>query len=385
MAQQSPRRSTREVRQLFGQLYDKAAGLAGSLQPCGCGAGAHAQDGQDLNAMVQDLLAVRQQVGGCICGPPCDGTSVDKPSEETLRTMLARLWRDASALDENLVPCDCIPEPEVVEVTPEPVRVPLTLMTLPPEIREMIWWRVLMPPAPLDRDRSRGMVRIIQRWIPPGGSGLDYPFHNPHYSVIRHRFSPPWSLTFQHANTAREMTDIRSRWALLGVNRQVYEEAEAEFWRRTLSDGYMLSFTNDPSIEGREYYGIMAAWTFFNNYRGVFLGQIRRVQVNMELPSCHDGWNVGTKGQALLSIRLPSGGSNGGEYVIPLIDIMANELFNLQHLSLTFGGWVPDMRYQPVSDPLLCGSVFLLVLTIILSGAKALRGQTCPLRALCPG
>lgn len=373
------------MRQLFGQLYDKAAGLAESLEPCGCGAGGHAQDGQDLNAMVQDLLAVRQQVGGCICGPPCDGTSVDNPSKETLRTMLARLRRDASALDENLVPCDCIPEPEVVEVTPEPVRVPLTLMTLPAEIREMIWWRVLMPPAPLDRNRSQGFVRIIQRWIAPGENGLDYPFHDPHYAVIRGGFSEPWSLSFQHANTHREITDIRSRWALLGVNRQVYEEAESEFWRRTLSDGHMLSFTHDPSVEGREYYGIMAAWTFFNNYRGVYLEQIRRVQLNMELPPFNDWSNEGAKSQALLSIRRPLGGSNGGEYVIPLIDIMANELPNLQHLSLTIGGWVPDMRYQPVSDPLLCGSVFLLVLTIILSGAKALRGQTYPLRALCPG
>lgn len=385
MSQQPSRRTTRQVRQLFGQLYDKAAGIAESLQPCGCGAGAPAQDGQDVNAMAQDLLAIRQRAGGCICGPPCDGTSVDNPSDETLQTMLARLEWDASVLDDNLVPCGCPEEPEDVEESVEEiVRTPLTLMTLPPEVRDLIWWQVLEPPAPMSPVDSQWFVRIVQRWIAPNENGLDFPFHNRHYSINR-GYAPPWRLTFQHANSQRDLEDIRNRWAVLGVNRQVYQEAEAEFWRRTLRDGHMLSFTSDPNYAGSDYYGILTAWTFFNNYRGLYLEQIRRVQISMELPSANDFRGVGVRGQALVSIRRPLGNSNGGEYLIPLIDLMANELPNLQHLSLTFGGFVPDMRVQPVSGPLLCSSVFQLALTVIFSGSKAVGTKTHLLRALCPG
>lgn len=394
MAKQASEPTTRELRQLFGRLYDQAAGLAESLRPCRCDRSAPAEDSQDLNAMVQELLPVRQRVGGCICGPPCDGTSVDNVSNEFLEEMLARLQWDLNVLDENLVPCDCDAKPEVAEKTPEPVvdqttvpvvqQNPSPLLRLPLEIRNMIWWRVLEPPRPVDRNWPRWYVRVVHRNLKPGENTVGHWFHRPRFSIDRLVTSNGrYRTTFQRHREQYQWSDRPGRWALLFVNRQVYEEAEDQFWRRTFGDGLMLSFRPDD-IDVAEHYGILAAWTFFNHYRGLYLDQIRRLQLNLALPATRDPEGRDLWGQALQT-TWSFGTSNGADFLVPLLDIMAGELPNLEHLSLTFGGWVPDMREEPVSGSLLWLCVSLLVLTVVLSGQKVLQILPRLLRALCPG
>lgn len=346
------------MRQLFGQAYDRAAGLVESLQPCGCDGGAHAQDGQDLNAAVQDLLPVRQQAGGCPCGPPCDGTSVDNPSDEVLQETLARLQWEAVVIGGDLASCGCVEEPEVVESPspvpvppPAPVRVPPTLMTLPEEIRREIWWNILRPER-----GDASFVRVVQRYIDPGEDGGASRFRRPLFMLNRGG-EPPRRLTFRLQNVldnrltasggARVNRD--SRWELLRVNTQVHIEAEDEYWYRALRGGMMLSFTPDHAVEGQVYYGILSAYTFLNTYRGRYLQHIRRVQLNLNLPTMND-YERGAGVQALILRRWWGGTTNGREYLNPLLDLMAGHLPNLQHLSLTFGGWVPDMRREPVSS-----------------------------------
>jgi hypothetical protein len=88
MAQQTPRPTNRELRKLFVELSDRAIDLAASFQECGCDINAQATDSRDLNAIIQDLRAVRQRVGGRISESPCDETSVDDPGDEALKTTL---------------------------------------------------------------------------------------------------------------------------------------------------------------------------------------------------------------------------------------------------------------------------------------------------------
>lgn len=288
MADQSSRRTTREVRLLFGQLYDQAAGLAETFQPCGCDGGANTGDAQDLNKMVQDLLALRQRAGGCPCGPPCDGTSLDNPSDETLQTMLAKLQWDASVLDEHLEPCGCVEETEIIE---DPI--PLTLMTLPPEIRNMMWWRSV------SRQTGYVLIRARRFYISPpddsSSSDDSSPADNSHaFWLDRARFSvdgggrvPPVRWTFHRGDEYWvDDDDLRVRedpWALpplLRVSRQVYTEVEDEFWRRISSDDLVLSFSH-RNIPGIEYFGIFAAWTFFNTYRDRSFQGIRQVHLGL--------------------------------------------------------------------------------------------------------
>lgn len=368
------------MRQLFGQLYDQAAGLAESSQPCGCGIGANVADAQDLNIMVQDLLAIRQRVGGCICGPPCDGTSVEKPSDETLQTMLAKLHGDASVLDKNLMPCDCVGEPEIVEKTPEPVWIPPTLMTLPAEIRNMIWWRWV--------SRRSGFVLIVARRFyisPPDDPGRphdssstddsssaedtspavnrdDFWFNRARFSVDGGGRLPPVRWTFQRIDEGRVVDDdLRVHedvWALpplLRVSRQVYTEVEDEFWRRISADDLVLSFSHGYA-SGIQYFGILAAWTFFNNYRERGFQGIRRVHLSLARSDIDDRAR-GAGGRALREpIDQEVARETGREHLEPLLDLMGTELPNLQFLSLRFGGRVPDIpRSTLVSDPIhLC-------------------------------
>lgn len=373
MTQQPSRRTTREVRELFGQLYDQAAGLAESLQPCGCDKDAHAEDGQDLNTMVQDLLPLRQRAGGCPCGPPCDGTSVDNPSDETLQTMLAKLQWDASVLDEHLEPCGCVGEPEIVEETPEPVLIPRTLMTLPPEIRNMIWWKSV--------SRRSGFVLIVPRRFylsPPDDSSStddsssvdetspadnrhDFWFDRARLSVDGGGRVPPVRWTFQR-DDEWWVDDYDSRkheavWALppiLRVSRQVYAEVEDEFWRRICADDLVLSFSHRYA-SGIEYFGILAAWTFFNNYRERGLQGIRRVHLGLARTDLDDRAR-GAGGEALPEpIDREYGRDTGRVHLEPLLDLMGTELPNLQFLSLRIGGRVPDAPSGLVSDPIrLC-------------------------------
>lgn len=371
MAQQEPTPTAREVRQFFGQLYDQAAELAGSLRPCVCGERNRAEDGRDLNAMVQQLLAVRQRVGGCICGPPCDGTSVDDASDEFLDGMLAKLRWDWAKIDDNLVPCGCAGMPQVVE---EPIAVeepevveesPSLLLRLPVEIRSMIWWMVLQPPPRVDYNGGRRFVRVVQRIIDPAEHVTDLAQQRPRSSIDMGG-EPPHALTFERQDERRERWNPRGRWALLFVNRQIQTEAENEFWRRTFADGMVLSFTPDVRVPGDDYYGILAAWTWFHNYRALYSQQIRRLQLNLALPPRDHYIAPDVASAALRQVTrppygsptaptYPRGSSNGARMVRPLLDTVARELPNLQELAVTIGGFVPG---SPVSGP-LCGSMFL--------------------------
>lgn len=382
MADQSSRRTTREVRLLFGQLYDQAAGLAESFQPCGCDGGANAEDAQDLNTMVQNLLALRQRAGGCPCGPPCDGTSLDNPSDETLQNMLTKLQWDASVLDEHLEPCGCVEETETIE---DPM--PLTLMTLPPEIRNMMWWRSV--------SRKTGYVQIRARRFyispadddGPAGHSSGFWFERARFSVEGERIRMRWTF---HRDDEYWVDDDDARvreapWALpplLRVSRQVFTEVEDEFWRRISSDDLVLAFSH-RGIPGIEYFGIFAAWTFFNTYRDRSFQGIR--QVHLGLTGYNEDRARGAGGEAFPEpINRRYARDSGREHLEPLLDLMGTELPNLQFLSLRIGGRVPDEPSGLVSDRIrLCLS--LLVLTAVLRRAQALRWLVRLPRTLCTG
>lgn len=372
MAQQAPMQSIRDLRKTFGVLSDQALELATSLRACACGADTHAEDGEGLDAMVEELLDVRQRVGGCICGPPCDGTSVDDVTNDFLQSMLTRLERQAAVLDENLEGCGCA-ERDQVE-TPQPVSSPLTLMGLPGEIRNMIWWRTLADDVRL--------IRITPRPVYAGRPLTRTPFHP------QQRFSIPglngqvW--TWERAGEEA----MQGGWALLHVNREVYREAEAEFWRRAMDGNVMLSFGApqdvDDMVRTNRYFGIGAAWTFFRDRPVETLRNIRRVHLDLRMRD--DRW--GGACQQALVFRQSFGVSNWGDYTDRLLDLMRTDLTGLRHLSLTIGGFVPDIRQTPVSGP-MC-PCFRLVLTVSLSGLKPLRRGSPfhlshPHRALCTG
>lgn len=382
MADQSSRRTTREVRMLFGQLYDQAAGLAESFQPCGCDGGANAEDAQDLNTMVQNLLALRQRAGGCPCGPPCDGTSLDNPSDETLQTMLAKLQWDASVLDEHLEPCGCVEETEIIE---DPI--PLTLMTLPPEIRNMMWWRSVSRKTGYVQIRARRFIISPADDDGPAGHSSGFWFERARFSVEGEGIRRRWTF---HRDDEWWVDDDDARvreapWAippLLRVSRQVFTEVEDEFWRRISSDDLVLAFSH-RGTPGIEYFGIFAAWTFFNTYRDRSFQGIR--QVHLGLTGYNEDRARGAGGEAFpppISQRYAR--NSGRQYLEPLLDLMGTELPNLQFLSLRIGGRVPDEPSGLVSDPIrLCLS--LLVLTAVLRRAQALRWLVRLPRTLCTG
>lgn len=370
MAQQEPIQSIRELRQTFGVLSDQALELATSLRACVCGADTHAEDGEGLDAMVQELLDVRQRVGGCICGPPCDGTSVDDVTKDFLRSMLTRLERQAALLDENLEECGCAKREEVEP--PQPVSSPRTLMGLPGEIRNMIWWRTLVDDPQL--------VRITPRPVHAGRPLSRTPFHP------QQRFSVP-GLNNQGWTWERAGEEaMQDGWALLHVNREVYREAEAEFWRRAMDGNVMLSFGAPQGvgdmIRSRRYFGIGAAWTFFRDRPAETLRNIRRV--HLDLRTRDRDW--GGAARQALEVRRSFGVVNWGNYADRLLDLMRTDLTGLRHLSLTIGGYVPDVRQTPVSGPMCPCS--RLVLTVSLSGLKPFRGGppfSHPHRALSTG
>lgn len=387
MAHQFSRRTTREVRQLFGQLYDRAAGLAETFQPCGCDGGANAEDAQALNTMVQNLLAVRQRAGGCICGPPCDGTLVDNLSDEALQSMLAKLQWDASVLDEHLEPCGCVAETELV-------RIPRTLMTLPPEIRNMIWWRSVSRQTGYVLIRARRFYISVPNYDrSTGGSSSavdnshDFWFKRARFSVEGERIRMRWTF---HRDGEYWVDDDDARvreapWALpplLRVSRQVFTEVEDEFWRRISSDDLVLAFSH-RGIPGIEYFGIFAAWTFFNTYRDRSFQGIR--QVHLGLTGYNEDRARGAGGEAFPEpINRRYARDSGREHLEPLLDLMGTELPNLQFLSLRIGGRVPDEPSGLVSDRIrLCLS--LLVLTAVLRRAQALRWLVRLPRTLCTG
>lgn len=377
MAQQAPRRSTRELRQIFGTLTDRAAGVIASHRACDCGAGAGAADGRDLNAIINDLMPIRH-----------DGTKVDDDlSDEALNAMLARLeWRYSLLHGEvKAEPCVCggtskTPQTPETPETPEtdapgspPFRLEATLMGLPLEIRSMIWWEALAP--------GDGIVRIMPRTLFPGqygrAGGAEYPRER--FSVPGRVVVPPGtSQAVPQRQTWRRRTEMHhaplvhywynpsvNDYNLLLVSRQIHEEAEREFWRRAVTDRLMFSFgprDRDALAIFEEYNGILSAYTFFMTFLreepqylpswpgADYLRLIRRVHLDLT----DSPW--GGRRQALAGNRL-FGQTNAIQYLDDLLDLIHQNLTGLEHLSLAFNGWVPDFRYTPVSGLIwLCTS-----------------------------
>lgn len=411
MAQQAPGRRTRELRREYGRLFDQAADLIASSRACDCSAERHGANLEDLNAMINDMLSTRQQVGACHSLPPCDGTNLeDDLSDETLNAILARLERNYNVLHEEVEasPCDCadrldIPEPRTPEIsdeererrrlrdlygtptprkttstTPLPVD-PTTLMTLPAELRSMVWWRALRP--------SNGVVRIVPHRMdqPPFnqqiwnqlrmGGPVDHfeRFSVLGYNLFNRRNRETWALLGErHGGGGRRAGTIDNDFNILRSNAAIYWEGAEEFWRRVAVDRLMFSF--GPEVHSRdmpgpighvEYDGILSAYTFFLSLlrddptgamilppnrrftpqmHGInFLRQIRRVHLDLT------NTTLGTDRQALAPDR-QVGRANSIQYLDPLLDMLFNNCTGLEQLSLVFVGWVPDLSQQPVSD-----------------------------------
>lgn len=314
MSQRATGPSALELRREYGRLFDQAAGLIASFRACDCGAERHGANVRDLNRMVNDMMPTRQRVGACHSLPPCDGANPeDDLSDERLAAILARLQWKYSVLDEEVTasPCDCadrrgtpgpktpegisdeererlrelygtptpprnpsgLPNPQVPQLPqlPQLPRDPATLMTLPSEIRNMVWWRALRP--------SNGIVRVIpHRPLQPTqnvynrirmGGPID---HLERFSVqgqglFTRRNRETWALLGERHGRGLDGT-IDNDFNILRTNHEVYWEAGGEFWLRATADGLMFSF--GPEVHNRdsmgyvEYDGILSAYTFFS-------------------------------------------------------------------------------------------------------------------------
>lgn len=375
--------------------------------------------------MINGMLPTRQQVGACHSLPPCDGANLeDDLSDETLNAILAGLEWNFSVLHEEVEesPCDCVDEPEAPEPqtpeeisaeererrrlqelygtptprrdtsgTPVPVVDPATLMTLPAELRSMIWWRALRP--------SNGVVRIVPHRLdqPPFnqqlwsqirmGGPIDHldRISVPGYSLFNRRNQETWALLAERRGGGWPPGTIDNEFNLLRTNRALYWEGQGEFWRRVAADGLMFSF--GPEVYSRdipgpighvEYDGILSAYTFFEtlvrddptnfallnfdpdnptgpmifpesrrftqHMHGIeYLRLIRRVHLDLT------NTTLGTDRQALSPDR-QVGRTNSIQYLDEVLDRLFNNCTGLEQLSLAFVGWVPDITQQPVSD-----------------------------------
>lgn len=240
-------------------------------------------------------------------------------------------------------------------------------MTLPEELRSMIWRATFAP--------SNGILRIVPYHIEDPRNelesrvgGLEY--HPRRFEVAGAARPDPEHDTWMRLGEASSERD--AQYNLLRVNRQVYREADSEFWRHAVTQAVMFSFgpetleVHEPGPNGTsEYNGILSAWTFFNTLlrddpavspnlpeslrylqymHGVdYLQLIRRVHLDLtDTP-------LGANRQALAFMRRFNG-TNSVQLIDNLLDLMNQRLTGLEHLSLSFGGWLPDMRQTPVSD-----------------------------------
>ncbi|KAG8169653.1 hypothetical protein KVR01_000398 [Diaporthe batatas] len=195
-------------------------------------------------------------------------TAGNNLSNAALNALLARLQWQYCVLEEELegAPCVCAERPETPEV-PD-VRIAPDLITLPEELRDMIWWQALAP--------SNGIVRIVPYNITDPQDGRDRRIGGPNYHPLR--FEVPGAARERY--NRERMTWMRegegfserhNQFNLLRVNPQIYREADSEFWRMAALRGLMFSFgpefveVRDPGPTGSsEYDGILSAWTFFN-------------------------------------------------------------------------------------------------------------------------
>jgi hypothetical protein len=226
-------------------------------------------------------------------------------------------------------PCEEARGPKAVRIANQ-----LTLMSLPPEIRNMIWWATLAPEG--------GFVPIVHRHLDRPRVGVperDARFHPNPVAVQK----PPrllHTVTYQRQDEHR---NGEAGWALVRVNKEVREEAEGEYWRRAICDGLMVSFTCHHFQ--LTYYGVLAAWAFFNDCSDQYLQAIRRVHLDLRRTGYYD---MGYARRVMAQERHLSGLTNCAEFLDPLLDLMGTRLIGLRHLSLTFSGWVPDVRQTPV-------------------------------------
>lgn len=257
------------------------------------------------------------------------------------------------------VPCRCAGTADTIE-TPEPGGAPLTLMSLPPELRSMIWWETLAPEA--------GYVSIVPWRLGLQTEGVrarNILFHPKRFEV---EMAPRLRFTYERQG---EHDSSDASWALLRVNRNVYVEAENEYWRRAIGEGLMFSFTCHHFEWS--YYGIATAWAFFNDCSEQYLQAIRRVHLDLRRPGHYD---TGYQRQAVDSSETPYGLlTNFAELLDPLLNLMGTRLKGLRHLSLTFSGWVPDVRQTPVSGTrrLFVSANTDNILITMLSGSKTLH------------
>lgn len=391
----------RELRQLFGQLCDQAADVAASFRACGCSEDVRSGETDDerrgVNALRRDLIAIRQQLRA--------GSVGDDLTDEALKRTLARLESQVSALDQRTkAPSDepaentrtvgtqtelAIPEsresaldgatttpideeaesasnigtqkssgeertdsPTNTEDSVDPARGPLTLMRLPPEVRSLIWWEVLRP---------EGGFVPIEPWIVGQDRFLDkgrirarrMSFHRARTAVIDRKLNPfsmdndPFSLINARSwKRPGEHLGWTRGWSLLDVNTQIYEEAEAAYWRRVIADGLMLSF--GCGTHRADYWGLAVARTFLNDFTPLYLQKIQRIHIDLRRLDHDDGPN-GFGGQAFVAQRAGVLSINFVRYLGTVLNNISTKLTGLRHLSLTFGGWVPDVRHTPVS------------------------------------
>lgn len=360
----------RELRQLFGQLCDQAADVAACFQACRCNEDVRSTETDGLggvNAPRRDLVATLQRVGAASVG--------NDLSDEALKSTLARLASQVSALDEpTTTPIDGRAEstsdmetptspgeertesPTSTEYPVEPARGPLTLMRLPKEVRALIWWQALRPEGgfvPLTPWAARRHISVDRGRI----SARTRPFHRARTALVDRQQNPflddlqtasrasaqTWERLGEHPTPGSRWT---GGWALLHVNMQIYEEAEAAYWRRVVADDLMLSFGCGRRMG--DYWGVLVARTFFNDFTKLYLQKIQRMHLDLRRLDHDDGPN-GYGGQAFVVRRAGVVTINYVRYLGAVLGRISTRLTSLRHLSLTLGGWVPDVRQTPVS------------------------------------
>ncbi|KAK7699705.1 hypothetical protein SLS64_011478 [Diaporthe eres] len=340
------------LRQLFGQLGDQEADVATSFRACGCSedvqsTGTHGSG--EANALRRDLRAFRRRVAAASFGDNLNDelfkslvarleSQASAPKQRTTAPSdePAKNTRDVGTQTEPAFPEARGPAVDGATTTPvdgraestseigsktspgeertesptnsenseEPSHGPLTLMRLPPEVRAQIWWEALRPDAgflPIVpwtalrngyADRSTGRIRARIRTRSTGRfhrartAQVDRkarPFSDDRSSECR-GFDNSWRRAGEEIGAP-----FTGGWGLLHVNKQLYEEVEAAYWRRVVADGLMLSFGR--GIKTGDYWGLAVARCFFNDFTTLYLQKIQRMHLDLRRPDYDDGPN----------------------------------------------------------------------------------------------